>query len=69
MIDQDVDEFLEHFGVQGMKWGSRRAANKSNVANLQRKGLSSRQAKKHESISESCRCSGRMTSTGKKWKS
>lgn len=43
--DQEVEDFLEHFGVKGMRWGLRREANKSNVARLQNKGLTKRQAK------------------------
>lgn len=42
IVDKD---YLEHFGVQGMKWGVRRATNKANVAKLQEKGLTKRQAK------------------------
>ena len=38
--------YLEHYGVQGMKWGVRKAANKASRASLQKKGLSKRQAKK-----------------------
>lgn len=42
----EIDEyFLQHYGVQGMKWGQRKAANKANVARLQSQGLSKRQAK------------------------
>lgn len=37
---------LEHYGVQGMKWGVRRATNKANVSALREKGLSRRTAKK-----------------------
>ncbi len=44
-IDQEVEDFLEHFGVKGMRWGLRREANKSNIARLQSKGLTKRQAK------------------------
>lgn len=39
------EAYLEHYGVQGMKWGVRRAANKSRVAALQSKGLTKKQAK------------------------
>jgi len=42
---KDIYDFLEHYGVQGMKWGQRRAANKANVARLRESGLSKRQAK------------------------
>ncbi len=45
MTDSELAVFLEHYGVQGMKWGTRRASNKSNVARLQGKGLSKRTAK------------------------
>ncbi len=38
--EDEVDEFLEHYGVQGMKWGARRASNRASVAKLQGKGLS-----------------------------
>lgn len=41
----ELEEFLEHYGVQGMKWGQRKAANKANVARLRKKGLSKRKAK------------------------
>ncbi len=44
-MEIDVNEFLEHYGVQGMKWGQRRASNKASVASLRSKGLSKRQAK------------------------
>lgn len=40
-----LNEFLEHYGVQGMKWGKRKSTNKANVARLQAQGLSKRQAK------------------------
>lgn len=40
------DYFLEHYGVQGMKWGARRAANKSNISRLQSNGLSKKEAKR-----------------------
>lgn len=43
IIDEAV--YLEHYGVQGMKWGVRRRMNKASVANLRGKGLSRRQAK------------------------
>lgn len=39
------ENYVEHYGVQGMKWGVRRRANKANVASLQGKGLTKRQAK------------------------
>lgn len=45
MSDTQVEEFLEHYGVQGMKWGVRKAANKANVERLKGQGLSNRQAK------------------------
>lgn len=28
MIDEEVEKFLEHHGVRGMKWGQRRAINR-----------------------------------------
>lgn len=40
-----TNQFLAHYGVQGMKWGVRRATNKTNVASLREKGLTKRQAK------------------------
>lgn len=43
IVDEEV--YLEHYGVQGMKWGVRREANKTNVATLRAKGLTRRQAK------------------------
>ena len=43
--DIEVTSFLEHYGVQGMKWGQRKAANAANVQRLKGKGLSNRQAK------------------------
>lgn len=39
-----TNQFLAHYGVQGMKWGVRRATNKANVASLREKGLTKRQA-------------------------
>lgn len=30
--EEFVEEFLAHFGVKGMKWGVRRAANEANAA-------------------------------------
>lgn len=43
----EIDEtyYLKHYGVQGMKWGVRRATNKENVSRLREKGLSKRAAK------------------------
>lgn len=43
--DYEIDSYLEHFGVKGMHWGQRKAYNKANVARLQSKGLTKRQAK------------------------
>jgi len=43
-LAEDLD-FLMHYGVQGMKWGKRRATNKESRERLQGKGLSKRQAK------------------------
>lgn len=44
--DQAIEDFLEHYGVQGMKWGVRRAANKASVAKFRKQGLTGRQAKR-----------------------
>lgn len=38
-------EFLSHYGVQGMKWGQRRATNRESRQRLESKGLSKRTAK------------------------
>lgn len=41
-----LDEFLVHYGVQGMHWGQRRAYNRANKSRLIReKGLTRRQAR------------------------
>jgi hypothetical protein len=43
----DIDAyFLEHYGVQGMKWGQRRAANRASRTSLREQGLSRRTARK-----------------------
>ena len=39
------EKYIEHFGVQGMKWGVRRSMNKGSVQKLRNKGLTGRQAK------------------------
>lgn len=44
-MEADVQNFLAHYGVQGMKWGVRRATNKASVTKLRDKGLTGRQAK------------------------
>lgn len=44
-MEIDGTYYLEHYGVQGMKWGVRRATNKANVSRLREKGLSKRAAK------------------------
>lgn len=31
-VDEDVDEFLEHFGVRGMHWGFRQGASKTGIS-------------------------------------
>lgn len=59
--------FLEHYGVQGMKWGARRAANKANIARLKDQGLTKRQAKvtnRAQNIVDA----QRMTATGRQGK-
>ena len=37
MIDQDVDNFLEHFGIKGMKWGVRNRSSTSKKSSTPRK--------------------------------
>lgn len=44
-MEVEKDEYLEHYGVQGMKWGVRKATNKERRSELREKGLSRRQAK------------------------
>ncbi len=60
-------EDLTHFGVQGMKWGVRKATNKSNVAKLQKKGLTRRQAK-NTNYAQNRVDAQRMASTGRQGK-
>lgn len=46
VLDEDpVENFLAHYGVQGMKWGVRRAMNRAAVNKLRLKGLTGHQAK------------------------
>lgn len=46
MAETEVQAFLEHYGVQGMKWGVRRSMNKAAVKKLRDKGLTGTQAKR-----------------------
>lgn len=59
--------YLEHYGVQGMKWGARRAANKANVARLQGKGLSKKEATR-TNRAQNIVDAQRMTATGRQGK-
>lgn len=43
IVNEEI--YLAHYGVQGMKWGVRRATNKAAVTKLRSKGLTGRQAK------------------------
>ena len=64
---ENVDIFLAHYGVQGMKWGVRRAYNKDRVAALQEKGLSKRQAR-NTNRAQNRIDKMRMTATGRQGK-
>ncbi len=48
MVSQEVDDFLEHYGKKGMKWGVRKNSSGKNSSGKSKKRVSSEYKKVHE---------------------
>lgn len=42
-LDEDVNDFLEHIGVKGMRWGVRRKQSRNTTYDAQTRGLSQKE--------------------------